>query len=358
MRIRIKTLFLVFCIGIIPISKPVHAGEKVVLIELFTNSGCIPCRPANEYFNSWLSTYEKKDRVAVVKYYVWWPWPSDPFYNSTADLIRVRKYHYDFYGVPWAFIDGFLDGGFSYSTWQSLIENRLNSPSPFDISVTGITSGNANDIEVTITPTGDAIPAGTLRLHIIIVETHINFTGPNGDPVHHYVMRDMITGAQGETFTISLHEAKNFEKSFDWNSDWNFENGRIVFFVQLVESNEVLQSSMIPVDDISEPTPAYAGEIDIPSSYLLYQNYPNPFNPSTVIRYGLPQRSSVKLEVYNVMGQQVTTLVNGDFEAGYYEVEWHSGPAASGLYFYRIESVSHESTSNRHVEMKSMILIK
>jgi hypothetical protein len=85
----------------------------------------------------------------------------------------------------------------------------------------------------------------------------------------------------------------------------------------------------------------------LPASVELQQNFPNPFNPSTTIRYALPQRSQVTLGVYNTLGQQVATLVNGEMEAGYHEVTFsaNGGSAsggnatrlASGVYFYRIQ---------------------
>lgn len=98
--------------------------------------------------------------------------------------------------------------------------------------------------------------------------------------------------------------------------------------------------------------------IEIPAEYTLLQNYPNPFNPSTVIRYGLPERSSVKLEIYNTLGQRIATLVNTELEAGYHEIEWYSGRAASGMYFYRLEAQPVENPSNRFVDVRTMLLLK
>jgi len=77
-----------------------------------------------------------------------------------------------------------------------------------------------------------------------------------------------------------------------------------------------------------------------PREVALEQNYPNPFNPTTIIRYGLPQRSAVKLEVYNTLGQRVAELENGERESGYHEVRFDGSNLASGIYFYRLQAGS------------------
>jgi hypothetical protein len=90
--------------------------------------------------------------------------------------------------------------------------------------------------------------------------------------------------------------------------------------------------------------------------YALHQNYPNPFNPSTIIKYDLKETSSVRIDVYNLLGQKVRALVSGIQEAGYREVAWDgrndSGVAvASGIYIYRIEA-------GDFVQTRKMILMK
>ena len=78
------------------------------------------------------------------------------------------------------------------------------------------------------------------------------------------------------------------------------------------------------------------GEGGIPSELTLRQNYPNPFRESTTIRYGLPLESQVRLDVYDVLGRRVQTLVNKRRQAGYHEIRWDPRSLASGVYFYRI----------------------
>jgi hypothetical protein len=96
---------------------------------------------------------------------------------------------------------------------------------------------------------------------------------------------------------------------------------------------------------------------NIPDVYTISQNYPNPFNPSTTLRYGLPARSHVRLQVYNILGQVVADLVNNDQAAGWKEVVWNAN-VASGLYFYRIEAISSGNSNKRFVDVKKMILLK
>ena len=90
---------------------------------------------------------------------------------------------------------------------------------------------------------------------------------------------------------------------------------------------------------------------EIPSKYDLYQNYPNPFNPTTNIKFDIMRNGLVKLEIYDVTGKVVNTLVNSKLEAGKYEFSMNAGYMPSGVYFYKLETESFTMT-------KRMILLK
>ena len=81
-----------------------------------------------------------------------------------------------------------------------------------------------------------------------------------------------------------------------------------------------------------------------PSGIMLGQNYPNPFNSTTVIPYGLPYGVHVTLRIYNVVGQELTDLVNADVNAGYHEIRFNASNLASGVYFYRLHAGSYTET--------------
>lgn len=90
---------------------------------------------------------------------------------------------------------------------------------------------------------------------------------------------------------------------------------------------------------------------DAGQPFVLGNNYPNPFNPSTEISFSIPAASHVKLEVYNIMGQRVTTLVDGQLEAGTHTVQWNASETASGAYFYRLQA-------DDYVGARKMLLLK
>jgi hypothetical protein len=97
----------------------------------------------------------------------------------------------------------------------------------------------------------------------------------------------------------------------------------------------------------------------VPEAYSLEQNYPNPFNPSTKIRYSIPiiiysetnQSTQITLKVYDVLGNEVATLVNEEKSAGSYEVKFDTAGLSSGIYFYKMQA-------GDYVEIKKMVLVK
>jgi hypothetical protein len=92
-------------------------------------------------------------------------------------------------------------------------------------------------------------------------------------------------------------------------------------------------------------------EVYVPIEYALSQNYPNPFNPGTTIEFALPHAGFVMLRVYNVLGERVATLIEGDHATGTFKATWDALGMPSGVYFYRL-------TVGEYVQTKKMILIK
>ena len=103
---------------------------------------------------------------------------------------------------------------------------------------------------------------------------------------------------------------------------------------------------------------------EIASSYKLYQNYPNPFNPTTKINFSIPPSKGVRgmtarIVVYDILGKEITVLLNGNFKPGTYEVKWDGSRYASGVYFYKLIVMDASAPlSIIFAETKKMILVK
>jgi hypothetical protein len=102
---------------------------------------------------------------------------------------------------------------------------------------------------------------------------------------------------------------------------------------------------------INSPFVKEENEITVPEEFALEQNYPNPFNPSTTIKYSIPDNSFVTLKVYDIIGNELATLVNEERSPGSYEVSFNASEYSSGIYIYALRTDAFTQT-------KKMMLIK
>jgi hypothetical protein len=116
--------------------------------------------------------------------------------------------------------------------------------------------------------------------------------------------------------------------------------------IPLAVGNYGIMTEGIPI-----PNSIQDGDISMPLEFILCQNYPNPFNPTTKIKYQIPELSFVSLKVYDVLGNEVTTLVNEEKAIGTYEISWHAENLPSGVYFYQLKA-------GTFIETKKMILLR
>ncbi|MEX0736749.1 MAG: T9SS type A sorting domain-containing protein, partial [Bacteroidota bacterium] len=95
----------------------------------------------------------------------------------------------------------------------------------------------------------------------------------------------------------------------------------------------------------------------IPEVFVLHEAYPNPFNPATKIRYAIPEGARVKLEIYNMLGNVVAALVEGEKQKGYYEITWVAENQPSGVYLVRMQAEGLES-QKRFIGSRKVVLVK
>ncbi len=147
----------------------------------------------------------------------------------------------------------------------------------------------------------------------------------------------------------------------DGGASWyEFTNGMpysLVFDLTIVYPNRHIRatthgSGVFERSLVQNPVGITAGNNTVPKEFALYPNYPNPFNPSTNIKFDLPKSSNVVMKVYNIMGQEVYTLVNENLNAGSYTVKFNASFLSSGAYFCRLV------TDNGFAETRKLLLVK
>jgi hypothetical protein len=151
-------------------------------------------------------------------------------------------------------------------------------------------------------------------------------------------------------------DSQGYWTSLGINSSQTVRMGTESFTMKVVvtdnQSNEAEDTHY--VEYLEGPWKASADDMmanSIPDKYTLVQNYPNPFNPVTRIDFGIPEDKNVKLVIYNIEGQTVTSLVDGFLNAGYHNAEFNASNLPSGVYFYKI-------IAGDFVDLKRMVLLK
>ncbi len=155
------------------------------------------------------------------------------------------------------------------------------------------------------------------------------------------------TGTTGQLCVDSISSAQTLGVQ-DW--DWLFPDELLPITFNGPYCWTITNLSISDVTQISNPTE------NLPTDFSLEQNYPNPFNPSTTFDFSLPKQSLVKIDIFNVLGQKITTLADGEYEAGKYSVTWDGtdedgSSAATGIYFYRMNAGDFQAT-------KKLMLLK
>lgn len=180
-----------------------------------------------------------------------------------------------------------------------------------------------------------------------ISQTKISFY--NWDAGREYRYK-MLVSEDGANWFTALSEI--WSEATEWNTE-NFEsiNARFIRLISL-ENNQSVYAGVWEFEIWGDNQTLDTGSETIsPISFELFQNYPNPFNPSTKIKVQLPQNTQMRLLVYNMLGELVNEVANGEYQAGVNEFSFDATGLASGVYVYRIESPDF-------IDTKKMILLR
>jgi hypothetical protein len=305
---------------------------------------------------------------------------------SVADVIKLRRYLAQLEDLPggnWIFIDSAF--AIDDSNWSAASQSIIVPLSGSDVnnaSFVGVRIGDVNDtwspntMAKSVSSTSATIQVGSAsgskgemitiplivqnraalagaELHVAYDISRLRFVRVNS-----LLPGDIIINSTNGMVHIIWEDINN---SINTTDNQTLINLQFVILPDLIDQTDIEITDAELVDKLGTPY-----QLDIkqgrvtrnvpsvsPKDYALERNRPNPFNPITEISFSLPSASEVHLDIYNLMGQRVTRLVNGILEAGSHTYLWDAGDAASGIYFYRLQAGAGAFTATR-----KMILLK
>ena len=237
----------------------------------------------------------------------------DTIVNSNKPILGLGEGGYAFYGKLSLNI-GSPNG--SHSSWDRIVVVQgnhpiFNSPNPINIP-------QDSTIQLYNSPSSCVIIYVPSPIPDVILLGRYSISSPD--------------------YLIVQEQTQYFMWGFDNSPTDMTQNGKDLF-ENLIDYISLINTSI--EDEINK----------VPVQFKVSQNYPNPFNPSTKIEYSIPQSSNVIIKVFDVLGNEIETLINEEKSAGTYELIWNAANLPSGVYFYRLQAGSF-------VETKKMVLMK
>lgn len=224
--------------------------ERMLLVENFTNTGCIPCKAAEEAYERIIGNEALGSRVATILYHVFWPDPKDPFFLANKPPVQLRVQYDSVQSAPHVRLNGYLRANNTldyFTDWQAQMLDELNRPPDIGIKLSKEVNGDSVSITASISPYTQTFPSD-LKYYLVIAEDSVYYEGSNGIKIHNFAMRDMITGGLGESITITKDQPFAIRKQFVLKPNWVRKHLHAVAFVQSHASRLALQAAKIKIE--------------------------------------------------------------------------------------------------------------
>lgn len=283
----------------------------------------------------------------------------DPWLNFNGNNI-ISLLGYTAY--PRAAI-GRREGNLNRAYWQGAVNNQINLSPPITLSFTQNYNPATRLLTINITSTALRNIDTLTLINCVLTENNLiynqtsNSSCPPGGPsyVHKYVVRTMLKGAIGDTLSTGtwaqgVVKTKVITTTVD--AGWNAANIEVGAFVFFGTPGGILNSQCYVLQTAkSYITTEVKNCGEIVDGFNLLQNYPNPFNPTTNIKFTVPKEGHTTLKVYNILGNEVSTLCDCNLKEGAYNAGFNGGNLSSGVYFYKL-------SSGNFTDVKKMLLVK
>jgi|GEM_PF-1162375 hypothetical protein len=241
-------------------------------------------------------------------------------------------------GSQFVLNDAYSVGHYEGTLWVGKEATLTGTDYPYTIDVSGITSfspyavGNQGAMPVSLKSLTSNVAGRNINLKWVTSE-EINNAGFD-------VERKQATGEYVKVGFVKGSGTVTSAKSYEF-TDRNLMSGKYSYRLKQIDNNGNFEYFNLSSDAV----------VGVPSKFDLSQNYPNPFNPATKINFDLPKDSKISLKLYDMLGREVSTLVNEFRTAGYYTVDFNASSLSSGIYFYRLLAGEFSS-------VKKMVILK
>jgi hypothetical protein len=276
--------------------------------------------------------------------------------NSIINLLGLNAY-------PTGIV-GRESGIISRNQWGGWVNLTSNEQPGVSYSITKSYNTSTRQLDVSVTATALRNIDTACYINFVVYEDGIVYpqTGNSSCPgsstwIHDWVVRNMVNGPTGELLHASgWTQGTTATKSWTTtlSSAWVANDCIAAVFAYLGNGSSI-NTAGSPVQQtlkqsVTEPV-GVSSNTYVPSEYSLSQNYPNPFNPTTNIKFSLPKDGQASLKIYDIIGNEVATYLEGFVKAGSYNAEIDGSNWASGVYFYRL-------TTPEFTDTKKMTVVK
>ena len=251
--------------------------------------------------------------------------------NNTPSTHRIGRYRVTGINNPSAFMN------LQWKTTGTGVTTQVFTLAPVSPWISSAVIINA------INPANEPLPVELTSFTAAFKNSEVLLSWKTKTEVNNYgfnLERRVGDGDWDSIAFIEGHGNSNSPKEYSYSDKELFAGG----------SNFQYRLKQIDTDGSFEYSDIVEVEV-VPDQYELSQNYPNPFNPSTTIQFSLPRQTQLRINLYNMIGEQVATIADGMYESGYHKVTFNASNLPSGTYIYRLES-------NEFVQVKKMMLIK
>lgn len=337
---------------------------RLPLHETFSASSCPPCRPGNIQLQNILD--QRPQKYTVIKYQQNFPGLGDPY--CTVEAVNRRNY-YAINSIPRLELDGGWNQNPSdYNT--SIFDAAEEIPAFLSITATHKVNYHHITVDVKLDPLTN-FNSTNLKLHVAVMESKtVKNVSTNGETEFHHVMKKMLPNENGtNTGVLTKGSAKTYTLKYNFNGEYrlppaainnmgtyigivhatensveNFNNMEVVVFVQDNATKEVLQSAWSTggVENVGVQPAEFARNMRV---------YPNPVNNEAVVEMELTESKELSLAIYNVLGERVMLLEEGQVEKGSHSFTINTSHLVAGTYFVKIQS-NDQSMSQKMVVVR------